>query len=172
MRIKSLSHAGLTVKSFDKAVKWWWDVFRFPLISESSMNSDQLYEMKKLYNLKKGISVRFGFLRIPKGGVLEIFEFSESEEFSHCWNRTGCPTHATLDATNIKGWYKKLQKRDDVEILCEPTLKDGAWWFFFRDPDGNLIELIDLGFNYFAIHVLGRIAGFFMRKGKFKNYYR
>lgn len=170
MRIKSLSHAGLTVKNFDKAVKWWWEVFRFPLISETPMSADQLYEMKKLYNLRKGISLRLGFLRLPKGGVLEIFEFSENEELNHCWNRPG-PTHVTLDATDVKGWYKKLQERGDVELLCEPTFKDGAWWFFFRDPDGNLIELIDLRFNYFAIRVLGRIAGFFMRKGKYKKYY-
>ena len=171
MKIKSLSHAGLTVKNFDKAVKWWWDIFKFPLISESSLSAETLAEMKKLYNLKDGISVRFGFLRIPKGGVLEIFEFSENEQPNHCWNRPG-PTHVTLDASDVKGWYAKLAARTDIEILCEPTLKDGAWWFFFRDPDGNLIELIDLGFNYFAVRVLGGIAGFFMRKGKFKKYYR
>jgi len=28
MKIKSLSHAGITVRNFDKAVRWYWDVFR------------------------------------------------------------------------------------------------------------------------------------------------
>lgn len=170
MRIRSISHAGITVKDFDKAVKWWWEVFRFPLVSETAMSASDLSKMKKLYNLKGGISLRLGFLRVPKGGVIEIFEFSENEKPNHCWNRPG-PHHFTLDASNIPKWYKKLSARDDVEILCEPTLKEGALWFFFRDPDGNLVELIDLRFNYFALHYLGKIAGFFMRKFKFKKYY-
>lgn len=171
MRIKSLSHVGITVSNFEKSVKWYWDVFRFPLISESTIDADTVEKLNKLYNLEKGVSIRLGFLRLPKGGVIEIFEFNKLEKFNHCWNRIGT-THFTIDVNCIDKWFKKLSSRTDVTILSEPTKTDGSDWFFFRDPDGNLIELIDHHFNYFAIHVLGKIAGFFMRKTKFKKYYR
>lgn len=170
MRIRSFSHVGITVKNFEKAVRWYWDVFKFPLLSDMSMSAEELAVKKKLYNLKEGISVRFGFLLCPKGNVIEIFNFSETEEMNHCWNQPGTH-HLTLDTKNVKGWYEKLSSRDDVEILCEPTFSGGSWWFFFRDPDGNLIELIDLKFNYIAIRCFGKLAGFFMRKGKFKSLY-
>lgn len=171
MRVRSLSHGGITVKNFKNAVRWWWDIFSFPLVSESYMSAKEVEDKQRLYNLPKGVTLHLGFLRLPKGGVLEIFEFSENQEPNHCWNRPG-PHHITIDVTNIKGWYKKLKDSSSVELLCEPTLKEGAWWFFFRDPDGNLIELIDLGINYYAIRLLGGIAGFFMRKTKFKKYYQ
>lgn len=171
MRIKSLSHAGITVKDFGKAVKWYWDVFKFPLLSEVELDAEKVSSLKKLYNMNDGISVKLGFLRCPKGGVIEIFEFTENVEPNHAWNRPG-PHHFTLDATDIKGWHKKLTAMPDVEVLCEPNFSEGSWWFFFRDPDGNLIELIDLKFNYFAIRKLGKLAGFFMRKGMFKKYYK
>ncbi|MBN2652907.1 MAG: VOC family protein [Spirochaetales bacterium] len=171
MRIKSLSHVGITVKDFDKAVKWYWDVFKMPLLSVSELDAATLAGKKKLYNLKEGISVKLGFLRAPKGGVVEIFEFSETAPFDHAWNRPGT-THFTFDAHNAYKWYDKLKARGDVELLCEPQETDGAAWFFFRDPDGNLIEIIDLRFNYFAIRVLGKLVGFIMRKGPFKAYYK
>jgi catechol 2,3-dioxygenase-like lactoylglutathione lyase family enzyme len=170
VRVKSLSHVGITVKNFDKAVKWYWDVFKMPLIAEDSMPAEKLDQMKTLYNLD-GVGVRFGFLRAPGGCVVEIFEFTKTAEFDHAWNRPGT-THFTLDVKNVKKWYKMLEDRGDVELLCEPQNTDGNEWFFFRDPDGNLIELIDLKFNYFAIRRLGKLLGFIMRKGMFKKYYK
>ena len=73
--------------------------------------------------------------------------------------------------TVVKDGSKKLSARSDVEILNTPQRDDGADWFFFRDPDGNLIELMDLGKNYFPIKYLSRPVGFFMRKFKFKKFY-
>lgn len=170
MRIKSLSHAGITVKDFGKAVKWYWDVFKFPLLSEVDLDADTVESLNKLYNLKKGISVKLGFLRVPKGGVIEIFQFSEHAKPDHAWNRPG-PHHMTLDANGIHKWYDKLSAMDDVEVLCEPNYSEGSWWFFFRDPDGNLIELIDLKVNYTVIRKIGGLVGRIFRKTKFKHYY-
>ncbi len=169
MKIKSISHAGITVRDFDKAVRWYWEVFRMPLVSVSEMSRDELAKMKDLYRLDD-CSLKLGFLLGPKGGVIEIFEFSRTEEMDHAWNRPGI-THFTLDVKNINGWHKKLSARTDVTILTPPKNTDGNEWFFFRDPDGNLIELIDLKFNYFALRRLGKIAGFFLRKGPMKAYY-
>jgi len=169
VKIKSLSHTGITVRNFDRAVKWYWDVFRLPLVSEGQMSKQELDVMRNLYKLDD-CSVRFGFLLCPRGGVVEIFEFSRTEEPNHRWNSPGV-THFTMDVKNIRKWHDKLAGRKDVEILCPPQNTDGNEWFFFRDPDGNLIELIDLKFNYFVLRVLGKIAGFFMRKGPYKSYY-
>ncbi|MBF9018196.1 MULTISPECIES: VOC family protein [unclassified Oceanispirochaeta] len=169
MRIKSLSHAGITVSSIEKSARWYWDVFKMPLVSVSELTKEEVEAKKDLYRLED-CSVRLGFLLCPKGGVVEIFEFSRTEAASHRWNAPGV-THFTLDAKNIKKWHAKLSARDDVDVLCPPQTTDGNEWFFFRDPDGNLIELIDLKFNYFLMRRLGKLAGFLMRKGPYKSYY-
>lgn len=169
MRIKSISHMGITVKDFDRAVRWYWEVFRMPLVSVSEMSKEDVGSMRDLYQLDD-CSLKLGFLLGPKGGVIEIFEFSRTEEMNHAWNRPGV-THFTLDVKNIKAWHNKLSGRKDVTMLTTPQNTGGNEWFFFRDPDGNLIELIDLKLNYFALRYLGRIVGFFLRKGPMKPYY-
>jgi catechol 2,3-dioxygenase-like lactoylglutathione lyase family enzyme len=169
MRVKSLSHAGITVSNLESAIKWYWDVFRMPVVDVREFSSDYVEQMKDLYNLEN-CSLRLAMLLCPKGGAVEIFEFSKMEAVSHRWNAPGV-THFTIDVSNVKGWHKKLSTRDDVKILCPPQKTGANDWFFFRDPDGNLIELIDLKFNYFLMRRLGKLAGFLMRKGPFKSYY-
>ena len=171
MKIRGFNHVGITVKNFEKAVRWYREVFGVSLISEGGLTPERISEMKKLYNLPEGIGVKFGFLICPGGGLIEIFEFTETAPFAHCWNRPGTH-HFTLDVKNIKKWYKKLSERGDVEILNTPQRDDGADWFFFRDPDGNLIELMDLRKNYFQIKYLISQVRFFMRKLKFKKIYK
>ena len=89
MKARGFNHVGITVKDFNKAVRWYRDVFGFSLISKGGLDAERMSRMKKLYNLPDGMSVRFGFLLGPRGGLIEIFEFSETAPFEHCWNRPG-----------------------------------------------------------------------------------
>ncbi|MDC7124901.1 MAG: VOC family protein [Spirochaetales bacterium] len=170
MRIRSLSHAGITVSNLEAAARWYWDVFKLPLVALSEMSKADLENMRVLYRLDD-CSLRLGMLLCPRGGAIEVFEFSRMVEAEHRWNSPGV-SHFALDVKNIKAWHKRLSTRDDVEVLTPVQNTDGNEWFFFRDPDGNLIELIDLKFNYFVMRGLGRIAGFFMRKGPFRSVYQ
>ncbi|SHK24266.1 VOC family protein [Paramaledivibacter caminithermalis] len=169
MKIRSVSHVGLTVSDFEKSVKWYYEMFGFKLISEKIINKEQAEELYELYRLKN-TAVRLGFLRSPKGGIIEIFEFSSCLPSKHpVWNRPG-PTHIALDVKNLKGWYNTL-KNKGVEFFSEPQTTSGSDWVFLKDPDGNLIELIDLKYNYRIVKWLGGIVGKLMANGKFKKYY-
>lgn len=169
MKIKSLSHVGITVSNFESAVKFYSETFGFKLISEQILNKEQVNELYSLYELKD-TTIRLGFLRAPKGGVIEIFEFHPSLPAKNIiWNKPGL-THFTLDVKNVNKWYHSLEKKG-IYFYSEPQNTDGTEWVFMKDPDGNLIELIDLKFNYTIIRILGGIAGSIMKKSKFKNYY-
>ncbi|WBW94872.1 VOC family protein [Oceanirhabdus sp. W0125-5] len=169
MKIRSISHVGLTVSNFEKAVKWYSTMFGFKLISEQTLSTKEVEELYPLYKLHN-TSIRFGFLRVPKGGVLEIFEFNNPSPSSHVeWNKPGY-THFTLDVKNIPKWYKNLKSKG-VFFFMEPQKTEGTDWIFLKDPDGNLIELIDLKINYPIIRILGGLLGNIMAKGKFKKYY-
>lgn len=169
MKVRSFSHVGLTVSDFEQAVRWYSDMFGFKLISEQVLTDEQVAKLWPLYKVDKTM-VRLGFLRTPKGGVVEIFEFSNKVTPEHTvWNKPGA-THFTLDVKNVDKWYGNLRSKG-VEFLIEPQVTDGNHWVFLKDPDGNLVELIDLKANYFIIRVLGGLAGKFMARGKFKDYY-
>ncbi|MCQ1529487.1 VOC family protein [Lutispora saccharofermentans] len=169
MKVRSLSHAGLTVSSFEKAVKWYHESFGCWLISEQTLPREQVKELRELYGVEDA-SVRLGFLRFPKGGVIEIFEFTPLLPVEKMrWNKPG-PTHITLDVKNVPKWYEHLKDKG-VYFFSPPQDTDGNKWVFMKDPDGNLIELIDLKFNYPAIRILGSLIGKIMAGGKFKKYY-
>jgi catechol 2,3-dioxygenase-like lactoylglutathione lyase family enzyme len=169
MKIRSISHVGLTVSNFENAVKWYSEMFGFKLISEQALNKKQVDSLFQLYNLHD-TSIRFGFLRAPKGSVVEIFEFSSKHDCEKIvWNRPGY-THLAIDVKNINELYNELKEKG-VYFFSEPQNTDGNEWVFLKDPDGNLIELIDLKKNYFLIRVLGGIAGKVMAKKEFKKYY-
>ncbi|WP_157949984.1 VOC family protein [Vallitalea okinawensis] len=170
MKARSLSHVGVTVTDFENAVRWYHDTFGCYLISELHLDKEQVEGLYELYGLKD-TSIRIGFLRFPKGGVIEIFEFSPTLEKSKVkWNQPGY-THVALDVKNVNKVYQCL-KAKGVQFYSEPQKNNGSDWVFLKDPDGNLIEIMDLKFNYHAIRLLGGIVGRVMKHGSFKKYYR
>jgi hypothetical protein len=38
--------------------------------------------------------------------------------------------------------------------------------------DGNLIEMIDLGYMHYVLQWFGPLGGFLFRRGRYRNYYR
>ncbi len=170
MKIKALSQAGFTVKNLDATIKWYWEVFKLPLIAKMELDKEAVAKLNKLYKLND-TSVKFAMLLCPKGATLEIFEFSKKSTVEHSWNSPSI-THFALDVKNVKKWHQMLSARDDVEVLCEPQVTDGNEWFFFRDPDGILVELIDIKMNYFLLRHMNKFAGWLMRKTQFKEYYK
>lgn len=170
MKVRSISHVGLTVSNFHHAVKWYNEMFGLTLIDEQFMDKDNVNNLYSLYRLKD-VSIHLGFLRAKGGGVIEIFEFSPALPPNETlWNKPG-PTHFTFDVKNVSGWYNVLKEKG-VKFLSKPQKTGINEWVFLEDPDGNLIELIDLKSNYTAIHLFGGIAGKIMARNKFKKYYQ
>ncbi len=169
MKIRSISHGGVTVSDFEKTVSWYHDMFGFNLITEQVLEGEQVNNLYTLYKVRDA-KIRIGFLRAPKGGVIEIFEFSPSAPKDDIpWNKPGY-THIALDIKSIDKWYKTLSSKG-VYFFSEPQNTGNVEWVFLKDIDGNLIELIDLKSNYPVIRLLGGIAGRIMAKSKFKEYY-
>jgi catechol 2,3-dioxygenase-like lactoylglutathione lyase family enzyme len=83
--------------------------------------------------------------------VLEIFEFTPHQAPATIpWNRVGL-THISFNVRNTAKWYDYLVSKG-VEVLHKPERSPrGHTFFFARDFDGNLIEIMDLGRMY---HVL------------------
>ena len=72
---------------------------------------------------------------------------------------------------NTDRWYKYLKSKG-VECLTLPERSPrGHTFFFAKDFDGNLIELIDLGFMYYVLGWLGPLGGVLFRRGRYKEYY-
>lgn len=57
MKVRSLSHAGLTVSNFEAAVKWYHEIFGSWLISEQVLESEQVKDLYNLYGVEDATEI-------------------------------------------------------------------------------------------------------------------
>ena len=170
MKARSFSHVGITVSNFDRAVQFYWKVFGCPLVGVADTPPDRV---RTFFNVSATQpSCRIGWIRVPGGATLEIFEFQPQQaSIAIPWNRLGL-THISFNVRNTQRWYDYLVAQG-VECLGRPEQSPrGHTFFFVKDPDGNLIEMIDLGHMYYVLKWLGPLGGFLFRRGMYKEYYR
>ena len=168
MKARSFSHTGITVSNFNRAVRFYWDVFGAPLVGVSDAPADRV---KGFFGVDGGGACKIGWIRIPGGAVIEIFHFDPQEPALPVkWNRVG-ETHICLNVRGIWKWHDYLRKKG-VEIVSPPEQSPrGHWLFFVKDFDGNLIEITDLGYMYYVLGWLGPLGGWVFRRGMYKKYY-
>ena len=169
MRARSFSHAGITVSDFNKAVRFYWDVFRCPLVGVADTPPERV---RTFFGVDAPApSCKIGWIRVPGGAVLEIFEFRPHlPPASIPWNRVGL-THISFNVRNTQKWYDYLVSKG-VECVSRPERSPrGHTFFFARDFDGNLIELMDLGLMHYVLGWLGPLGGWLFRRGMYRKYY-
>jgi catechol 2,3-dioxygenase-like lactoylglutathione lyase family enzyme len=170
MRARSFSNIGITVSDFNKAVKFYSVVFGCPLVGVADTPPDRV---RTFFGVEGAApQCKIGWVRVPGGGVLEIFAFEPKlppEPIS--WNRIGL-THFSFNVRDTQKWYDYLVSTG-VEVLSKPERSPrGHTFFFAKDMDGNLVEMIDLGFMHYVLQLLGPLGGVLFRRGRYRQYYR
>ena len=169
MKARSFSHVGITVSNFNAAVKFYWDIFRCPLVGVADQPSDRVREFFGID--ADAPTCKVGWIRVPGGGVLEIFEFDPQKlSVDVPWNRVGL-THISFNVRNTKKWYDYLVTKGGERVSKPERSPRGHMFFFAKDMDGNLIELMDLGYMHYVLNWLGPLGGFLFRRGMYKHYY-
>jgi glyoxylase I family protein len=158
VKARSFSHVGITVSDFNRAVRFYWDVFGCPLVGVADTPSERVRAFFGVDAAQP--TCRIGWIRIqpqqPATGVP--------------WNRVGL-THISFNVRGTQRWYDYLVSKG-VECVSKPERSPrGHTFFFARDMDGNLIEMMDLGYMYHVLKWLGPLGGFVFRRGMYKKYY-
>lgn len=169
MKVRSFSHVGLTVSDFNAAVKFYSGIFGCPLVGVADTPPERV---KAFFGVEGDApKCKIGWIRVPGGGVLEIFAFEPAQPaVTIPWNRIGL-THFSFNVRNLPRWHDYLSGQG-VEIVSRPERSPrGHSFFFVRDFDGNLIELMDLGYMYHVLGWLGPLGGWIFRRGMYKQYY-
>lgn len=114
--------------------------------------------VKELYGLDENTDVKVVMVRTGWGSFLELFEFTPMEDGEEVkWNRQGI-THIALDVGNVRKAHREL-KAKGFEFMIDPMITEGTEWIFMKDPDGNLVELLDMGWLHYANRLLGKFVG-------------
>lgn len=76
---------------------------------------------------------------------LEVFEFSSPSPQRHAAQRPVCDhgiTHVCLLVEDLHGEFERM-KSAGMEFHSQPLTQDSGYVVYGRDPDGNVVELIE-----------------------------
>jgi len=134
----SVHHTGTTVADLDRAVEFYTEIFDLEILAEFESSGE---------NFSRGVGVenatgRFAHLD-GDGTRVELVEYDPDggEAVADSVNDRGAK-HLGFGVDDVEGFYEGLP--DDVETVSEPqTSSTGTTICFLRDPEGNLIEVLD-----------------------------
>ena len=140
--VDALCHVGITVSDIDRSIDFYEKNFGFKLLRKAAFDQAFFDEAPTLYALKD-TTCPIAILAAPCGVLIELFQFIPQLEKEHVpWNRAGI-THFALATDSVLDMCPQLRE-NGVTFCMEPMKRfDGGYWVFLRDPDGNMIELME-----------------------------
>ncbi|TKX67481.1 VOC family protein [Halorubrum sp. SP9] len=136
-------HVGVTVSDLDRAVEFYAETFDLDVVAEFSVGGDAFAEAVAV----EGAAAEFAHLDAGDA-IVELVAYDPAAGSSGDaatgdpeLNRPGA-THLGLSVDDVEAFYEELS--DDVATLSPPrTTESGTTVLFVRDPEGNLIEVLD-----------------------------
>ena len=131
-------HVGITVTDLDRAVDFYRETFDLALLDRFTVSGEG-------FAAGVGVPGATGqFAHLDAGGArVELVEYDPegADAAAEAVNQRGAK-HLGLAVDDLATFYEELPA--DVETLSEPrTTESGATILFVRDPEGNLVEVIE-----------------------------
>jgi catechol 2,3-dioxygenase-like lactoylglutathione lyase family enzyme len=146
MAVREFMHIGITVSDMDKMVGFYTKWFGFKKVGGLTFPPEFFSDSKSLYHLEDGVYSDMVLIESEdQRCVLELFQFSNVEIGGTIeWNKTGLH-HLAFKVESIPELYERM-RADGVEFFFAPKERvpgTPEHWIFFKDPDGNMLELWD-----------------------------
>ncbi|RDI70003.1 VOC family protein [Halopelagius longus] len=131
-------HTGITVDDLDRSVEFYGDVLGFDVLDRFTVSGDAFATAVGV----DGATGRFAHLDAD-GSRVELVEYDPAGEDvpTDEVNHSGAK-HLGFAVEDVDAFYESLP--DGVETLSEPqTTESGSRICFLRDPESNLVEIIE-----------------------------
>lgn len=164
--IRSLAQVGVTCKDFQRSLKFYSGLLGLPVLAVLDVPDDQVRDIYGIDPAKNKVTL--ALLRTGNGGFIELFRFEPLGEGHQnvVWERSGI-THFSLNVKNLPKVMERL-KAAGVNFVTPVKNNLGTDFVFLRDPDGNLVELLDMHGLYWPAQLFGGL----MAKGNMKKKYK
>jgi catechol 2,3-dioxygenase-like lactoylglutathione lyase family enzyme len=138
--VKRVDHVSFTVGDLDRSVAFFGRFGLTPLKNYRSEGPD-VDEGTATENASMDIT----WLRLPhtKAPMLELIRYRNYPAERSALNSRVGAAHVCFEVDDLRSACRVL-RTDGVEFLSEPhTDEAGTQWVYMRDPDGNVVELIE-----------------------------
>jgi len=135
-------HAAISTPDLERCVRFYTDVVgcETAWTFEWPAGTPEADAMTGLSNS----AARAAMLRLGET-FLEVFEYSSPAPATLDPNRPVCDhgiTHICLQVENLHDEYERMQAAG-MRFHSEPLAQDSGYVIYGRDPDGNVVELIE-----------------------------
>jgi len=138
-------HADLVVRSMDVALDFYCDKLGFVIVDEARLHgpivrnySDGCYDVLRLVQIRDS----------PAGAMIELVEFQpESALKSNIPSSTAHPIWISILIPDLKAHISRLKRKGvhpTSEIFGLRLSKSACEVVFYKDPDGNGLEFLQL----------------------------
>lgn len=142
--LKGFHHAAISTPDLDRSLRFYRELFGCTVVREFGWPAG-IPEADALTGLRNS-SARAVMLRLGDS-YLEIFEFSSPTPRPGDPDRPACDhgiTHICLEVRDSQAEYARL-KAAGMRFHAPPQAQDGGFVTYGRDPDGNIVELLEFG---------------------------
>jgi glyoxylase I family protein len=140
--LKGFHHAAISTPDLDRLVRFYRELFGCEVVREFGWPAG-IPEADALTGLQNS-AARAVMLKLADS-YLEIFEFSSPAPKPGDPDRPACDhgiTHICLEVRDSQAEYARL-KAAGMRFHAPPQAQDGGFVTYGRDPDGNIVELLE-----------------------------
>ena len=141
--IHGIQHTAISTPDMERALRFYRDLIGFEIESDSTLDSDATVD--SILGLRDA-KCRIVMLGLGESRV-ELFEFAAPKPELQDPDRPVCNhgiTHLCLKVSDIESEHKRLAAAG-MRFHCPPvTFGGGSSATYGRDPDGNVVELLEI----------------------------
>lgn len=135
-------HFGLAVSDLDRALEFYSaalgaDVLARPFLIESA-------EVATNLGGPPGMKVEQAMVRVPPGTMIELFGFRGEDLPEWIGRRPGRVPHFAFQVEDVAATLDLVERNGGARLWPEVSDSGGVRMVYCEDPDGNVIELIDV----------------------------
>ena len=147
IKINAFYHTGFTVSDIHRSIEWYTKVLGLQVMRQPSENASDWIGAVVGYPKTHLILAMVG---VPGGHTIELIQYLEPKGFMGPNRNDRCDVgaaHCGMLVDDVRAWYRRL-KAEGVWVAGEPALRDlpypwGRYAFYFQDPDGNYLEMVE-----------------------------
>lgn len=142
--LKGFHHAALSTPDLDRCLRFYRDVLGCQVVREFGWSAG--FAAADAVTGLKDSACRAVMLKL-RDSHLEVFEFSSPVPLPADPRRPVCDhgiAHICLEVTDIHAEYERLTAAG-MAFHCPPQPQGRDFVTYGRDPDGNVVELLQIG---------------------------
>jgi glyoxylase I family protein len=141
--ILATRHTGIVVDDMDKCLRFWRDVMGLEVVADFREEGEFIDTVQHLTDVK----LHMIKLAAPDGTLIELLK-DDNHPAKPAERRRLCDlglAHVAFTVADVEACFRKL-RREGCEVLSRPVTSPDreARLFFARDPEGNLLEIVQV----------------------------